>query len=462
MNIISKETTESKEIESTILNFFKVFKIGDILKQCNFYKEKGINCISVLSFIFCLIFQNKNLFQYLGSNSTKKYFSKDVVYRFMSSNYFNWIKLVLLLAKSIIVYIKTLTSDNRETVFVIDDSLFSRGRSKHVELLAKVFDHNAHKLVKGFRMLTLAWSDGVSLIPVAFNLLSSKESKNILCKQDETVDKRSIGGINRKNAVLDSTTALINMLSSAKKVGITAKYVLMDTWFAFPSTICKILSTVSSNVVCMVKKTPKMKFTFDNEKLTLKQIFSKTRKRRGRSKFISSAIVQIGTDSNNKPILAKIVFVRKYSSKDWLALLSTDIFISEEKIIEIYGKRWDIEVFFKITKSYLGLSKEFQTRSYDSLIAHISIVFIRYMMLSYTSRIQSNPKTLGSLTMMMCDEQNDITFAEAFNLIISLLSDTLKECHILDDSIISEIIDSILSKLPEYIRSKLKYATIPA
>jgi IS4 transposase len=49
-----------------------------------------------------------------------------------------------------------------------------------------------------------------------------------------------------------------------------------------------------------------------------------------------------------------------------LALLSTDLELTDEEIIQIYGKRWDIEVFFKTTKSFLSLAKEFQWRSYDS------------------------------------------------------------------------------------------------
>ena len=32
--------------------------------------------------------------------------------------------------------------------------------SKKVELLSRVFDHTGKKYLKGFRMLTLGWSDG--------------------------------------------------------------------------------------------------------------------------------------------------------------------------------------------------------------------------------------------------------------------------------------------------------------
>jgi len=35
----------------------------------------------------------------------------------------------------------------------------------------------------------------------------------------------------------------------------------------------------------------------------------------------------------------------------WLALLTTDTDLPEEEVIRIYGKRWNIEVFFKRSSS---------------------------------------------------------------------------------------------------------------
>jgi hypothetical protein len=63
----------------------------------------------------------------------------------------------------------------------------------------------------------------------------------------------------------------------------------------------------------------------------------------------------------------------KDSKREWLALLSTNTNISEEEIIRIYGMRWDIEVYFKVCKSFLRLAKEFQGRSYDSMVSHTSV-----------------------------------------------------------------------------------------
>ena len=61
--------------------------------------------------------------------------------------------------------------------------------------------------------------------------------------------------------------------------------------------------------------------------------------------------------------------------------------LANEEIIRIYAKRWDIEVFFKMAKQHLKLAKELQCWDFDDLIAHTSIVFMRYMFLAYQCRI---------------------------------------------------------------------------
>ncbi|MDR3255487.1 MAG: transposase, partial [Synergistaceae bacterium] len=45
------------------------------------------------------------------------------------------------------------TFEKRVNVFIVDDTLYERNRSKHVELLSWVLDHTKNKFVKGFRLL---------------------------------------------------------------------------------------------------------------------------------------------------------------------------------------------------------------------------------------------------------------------------------------------------------------------
>lgn len=73
-----------------------------------------------------------------------------------------------------------------------------------------------------------------------------------------------------------------------------------------------------------------------------------------------------------------------------------------------------------MTKSYLRLAKEFQGRSYDMMVAHTSIVFARYMLLALESRETEDPRTLGHLFYVCCDELEDLKFASAILLLMDL------------------------------------------
>lgn len=107
-------------------------------------------------------------------------------------------------------------------------------------------------------------------------------------------------------------------------------------------------------------------------------------------------------------VRVKVVFARNHNKRSqWLAILSTDCTLTETEIIRIYGVRWDIEVFFKVTKSLLKLQKEFQGGSYDSIISHTTIVFSRYILLSWQNRCSKDERTLGGMFYELCDELNE-------------------------------------------------------
>ncbi|MEN2775601.1 transposase, partial [Acetivibrio clariflavus] len=352
MSIVSQKVKEENRFSLTVDNFFKMFSVGYLLKKSNAYKDKGIPCLTVFKVLFELVFTGKNLFMNYKAESFDIPFARDVVYRFLNSIHINWQRfLYLLSAKVINHHIDRLTSDERVDAFVIDDSFYSRTRSKSVELLSWVKDHaDGNKNKKGFRMLTLGWTDGNSFIPVAFNLLSSTNPRVCINPAKNTIDKRTVGFKRRQNALATSPESALSMLEQAVATGIKAKYVLFDSWFSFPATIIKICK-MNLNVIAMVKDTPKIYYNFNGEKKSLREIYRTVRKRRRRSKYLASVMVELH-DKEGNHIPAKIVFVRDRRNKSkWLALISTDTSLPETEIIRIYGKRWDIEVFFKMCKS---------------------------------------------------------------------------------------------------------------
>ena len=129
-----------------------------------------------------------------------------------------------------------------------------------------------------------------------------------------------------------------------------------------------------------------------------------------------------------KTIPAKVVYIRNKNKKnEYLCLISTEASLSEEEIIRIYGKRRDIEVFFKVCKSYLNLSKECRSISYDAMTAHTAIVLTRYMMLSVENRESNDTRSMGELFLYFSDEMSDITWIQAFQMLLQMFRTLLAD-----------------------------------
>ena len=325
--------------------------------------------------------------------------------------------------------IEPLTSENRRNAFVVDDSIYERKGSKKAELLAKVYDHASHRYTRGFRMLTLGWSDGVTFLPVNSCLLSSEKESSRINESCE-VDSNSNGAKARKFAVKKATEVIPELISEAMEAGIRANYVLFDSWFSSPKVI-RSMKELGLDVVAMVKKSSKIHYGFQGQMCSCKDIFRSCKHRRGRSRYLLSVPVEIcGGDEDAAPIAAKLVFVRNRSNrKDYLVLLSTDTSLTEDEVIALYGKRWDIEVFFKTCKSVLKLKKECRSLSYDAMCAQTAIVLTRYMFLAVDVRKDSDLRSSGPLFCPAADELADIFFAAAFEKLQLFLQKLLERFY---------------------------------
>ena len=453
---ITQANQNDKQISKSIKRFFTRFHISSALKASNAYKKKGFPVVEVFQYLFLLIFSNRSMYMSLITGKNSPGFAKDTVYRFMKMIQINWLHFTTLLASRIIKdAIVPLDSEDRANVLIIDDSMFERNRSKKVELLAKAYDHANHRYRFGFRMLTLGWSDGSTFLPVNNVLLSSENKKNRVNEASE-VDKRTVGYKRRMLSMQKGTQAMLELLKAAKKADIPAKYVLFDSWFSSPSTLHAVKS-IGYDVIGMVKKTPKMFFRYNGEDMSLITIYNQNKKRRGRSKYLLSVVVDVVKDGEIIP--AKVVYVRnRNKKKEYLCLISTDTTLDENEIIRIYGKRWDIEVFFKVCKSYLNLSKECNSLSYDAVTAHTAVVFTRYMMLSLESRESNDSRSLGELFLYFSDEMSDITWIQAFQMLLQMFRTMLSDNTELSEDKIDELVDTFMNTVPALLRTRLQAA----
>lgn len=438
---------QNKQLPNELKSTFKELELLKHLRKAGITKSFGYSCGYLFQLIFCLIFENKNWFQMLESKKTSDVPAKDTIYRFLNQSTFAWRRFLLFLVTHTISKVSKLTSHDRPKVFILDDSSYDRNRSKNVELLARCFDHSSQKMrfYKGFRMLTLGWSDGATFMPIDFSLLSSTKSQ--INGMSSSVDKRSSGYKRRLEALQTAPEQIPSMIQRAVKAGIDASYVLMDTWFT-QQPLIKTIKEQGLDVIGMVKKL-KQRYLVDGKHVSLDQLYALASPTDGKNRILRSIHT---TQANGLPV--KVVFVRNRNKKsDWLAILSTDCTLRDQEIIRIYGMRWDIEVFFKTTKSLLKLQKEFQGRSYDSLISHTTIVFARYIVLSWQNRCSTDHRTLGGLFYELCDEISDLDWDVALQQLITLLENTLKKSSKKMQKLIQSQLQQWIAGLPNYIKA---------
>jgi hypothetical protein len=446
-----QEQQEAKRLHDRISAFLADLKIGTLLKKSGIRKLRGASPLMLFTTIFKLPFEGVNFSRGIVLNSSLD-FRKDAAYELLRNPHHNWRRFLLALTAIMVRFFTVLTNDDREKVLILDDSTYDRSRSKKVELLSWIHDHNTGRSLKGFKLMTLGWSDGNSFLPLDFVLCASANAEKRLQGIVKKLDKRCCGYRRRMEAIAGATTNLGNMVKRVLGLGIEADYLLMDSWFSFPS----LLATLGEHlpVICMAKDMHNIFYRHQDEWLRLGRLYGKLTKRPGRAQILASVVTE--TAKGQK---VKIVFVRHRHKRDWLAILSTKIELPDAEIVRIYGKRWDIEVFFKMMKHYLNLEREVQLRDYDGLIGHITIVMTRYVFLALEQRRHDDPRSLGSLFFACCAECADLTLSGALERLLRFAADKIRSVSNACEDAIKAEVDVIMHTALEILNST-RYAHI--
>jgi hypothetical protein len=283
-------------------------------------------------------------------------------------------------------------------------------------------------------------------LPLDFVLRSSANAANRIQGIIKDLDKRTCGYKRRQEAITKSTEALVVMVKRTLALGIRADYLLMDSWFCFASLVAKLSAHLP--VICMAKDMTSNFYRYQNDQLRLGKLYQRMKKRPGKARILASVVLPMV----NGP-LVKVVFVRNRNGRGWLALLSTDTTLPDEEIIRIYGKRWDIEVFFKMIKHHLNLEREVQLRDYDGLVAHTSLVFSRYLFLAVQQRFHDDPRSIGSLFYACCDEMKDLTMFDALHRLLTLALEKVRTSGEFAERAINAMLDAVMGAAVAMIKS---------
>jgi len=170
-------------------------------------------------------------------------------------------------------------------------------------------------------------------------------------------------------------------------------------------------------------------------------------------------IVEVRHNEFEETVQARIVYVRDSGNPGkWVAFLSTDTGLSEDEIITLYGKRWGVESFHKVIKSVLHLENEFQTRSFDAIVAHTAIVLTRYLFLALETRENKDLRSINEGFRYLCEELEDISFTYAFKIILSLLEQCLSDHLRLTGDVVNATVEYFMGCLPLFIKDRLLFS----
>ena len=116
----------------------------------------------------------------------------------------------------------------------------------------------------------------------------------------------------------------------------------------------------------------------------------------------------------------------------------------------MYGRRWQIETYFKTAKQYLALDKS-QIQSYDGQCGYIAVTALTYDLLAWQEILNTDDRTIGDLFYLMNDALPDLAFEESLVYLMSVL----KEAEVKLTDKITKIIEEFISRLPKCIQNVL-------
>lgn len=276
-------------------------------------------------------------------------------------------------------------------VIALDDSLIEHNHSKKIPFIYNLFDHCTNKYVNAMNIVVL---HVVKATGLQYPLLYS------VWKQDNGKDPHQT----KLDLALHMLQQLRDQLAAPVKC-----WVAMDSWYFVKSLYLAIeklefnwVTRAKSNTTLYQKVTIRGKIRF--VAIYPEVLFNKAKpvfafwRKKGimcmKFKDIYLAIDEIhnGQGKLNEPVLKPInAVVTTYLEEDEVTgktkqtialLLSNELSAKPETIVQVYKKRWSVEVFFRNGKQELGLNDCHSTNE-NHIHAHLSLLMVAESLVRY-------------------------------------------------------------------------------
>jgi len=382
------------KLKNPIYKTMQLLNLKSILTKSNFTKKEGVAVhMVVLHFVYMLVMNKKiSTFMKQSNDSLKK----DVYYRLLANSSYNWRSLLTLSAAKILSKLHKVQDAKAIKVFILDDTVEDKV-GKNVEgSCDKLWSNKEKRTIRGINVVSLNYSDGFSNFMLDFTIAMNKYARVAITDFTNKIDQRTNAHKRRLETMKGKSQIAIDMVKRAINSGIYADYLLVDSWYSKPVFI-KEMNELGLKVISRIANNNKI-WNFIGKEKTLEAIYNKFKALKsakpGRyGKKIKYNYFSVVVEHKNAGKL-KIVFIE--TKEKLIPIVSTDLTITDEEIIETYKRRWDIEQGYKELRQHFGFGQE-ENRIYEALIARITLSFFTYNIVSYINRISNEPKTIGGL-----------------------------------------------------------------
>jgi len=409
------------KLKNPIYQTIQLLNLKTIMNKSNFSKKEGAEVhMVVLHFVYMLV-MNKKIFTF--RNQSNDSFKKDVYYRLLANSSYNWRSLLSLSSLKILSLLHKIQDSKAIKVFIIDDTVEDKVGKNIEGSCDSIYSNKEKRKIRGLNIVSLNYSDGFSNFMLDFAIAMNKYARVAIDDFTNKVDHRSNAHKRRLETMKGKLQIAIDMVKRAVNSGIYADYLLVDSWYSKPIFI-KEMNELGLRVISRMTNNNKI-WNFLGKEKTLESIYNKFKELKTakpgkygkKIKFTYfSAVVEHKTAGK-----LKIVFIK--TKEKLIPIVSTDLKISDEEIIEIYKRRWDIEQGYKELREHFGFGKE-ENRIYEALIARITLSMFTYNIVSYINRISNEPKTIGGLFKDLECELH--TLAIAMQTFIAILDEIAK------------------------------------
>jgi hypothetical protein len=235
-------------------------------------------------------------------------------------------------------------------------------------------------------------------------------------------DANTPGAQRVAEADMKKTTSMLAMLKRAVKRKFIPDYVLTDSWFfnqALVRAVSKLTKRHKINLISMAKmNTTKYKLMANNKYYNAAELLIKLERQAVTARSHKAKYIKVAVSFGD--IRVNLFFIKIGQASSWKLLVTNDLTINFQKLMEVYQIRWSIEIFFRESKQYLNLGKSKST-CFDAQIADATISLTQYTILSFHQRITEYGSFDGVFASALEDAMQNSIAAELQKMFLILV-----------------------------------------